>query len=412
MANLASPVWGNVSYFVSSDHGEEATWVSDYPTPCQLYEYTHNYGMTGCKHPGIDVQMPAGTPIYALRAGSINWIRNAGQTNEIEVRVLDSQGHLMLYHHLQSSVVSQGQSVSVGQLLGYSGHPSGSSAHLHFEHRIPDSSTVADWRIIDPVPALTGGSTPPPPTGNKFAVDDKVYNHTSSANNLRATPSGTVVGTMASNADGCVLEGPTASGGYNWYKLTVGSVTGWCADANLTMRTAGGCTATPPPPPPPTTKFAVNDKVYNHTSSANNLRATTSPTGTILGTLPANADACVVEGPTTANGYTWYKVTYGSITGWCVETYLTLRTAGGCAATPPPTTTWTHKANQNLNFRATASATGTLLGVIYTNDRVQWLKNASGQYVTVISGGYTWANVKSERHNQTGWCVSTGLVAI
>ena len=154
MSLVRSPVWGNVDRELLTPHGTEATWVEDYPSPCQLYAYTHDYGMAGCRHPGVDVTMPAGTPIHAIRAGVVTQHRPESYgTAEITVR--DALGHLHLYTHQSRILAPVGSTVAEGQLISYSGAPT-DLPHLHFEHRVPDPTTPSRWRIIDPLPLLTG----------------------------------------------------------------------------------------------------------------------------------------------------------------------------------------------------------------------------------------------------------------
>lgn len=113
-----------------------ATWV----TPVSGYRLTSAFGMR--KHPvlkvtrmhnGIDMACAAGTPIYATRAGTVT--RTAyqanGAGNYVSINHLD--GFSSIYMHMTHYVVSQGQKVSQGQLIGYVGNTGISTGdHLHF----------------------------------------------------------------------------------------------------------------------------------------------------------------------------------------------------------------------------------------------------------------------------------------
>ena len=113
-----------------------AKWV----TPVSGYRLTSAFGMR--KHPvlkvtrmhnGIDMACAAGTPIYATRAGTVT--RTAyqanGAGNYVSINHLD--GFSSIYMHMTHYVVSQGQSVSQGQLIGYVGNTGISTGdHLHF----------------------------------------------------------------------------------------------------------------------------------------------------------------------------------------------------------------------------------------------------------------------------------------
>jgi murein DD-endopeptidase MepM/ murein hydrolase activator NlpD len=90
----------------------------------------------GRMHEGIDIGVPYGTPIHAAASGTViycGWEEGYGNLTAI-----DHGGNLATaYGHQSSIVVSCGQQVSQGQLIGYvgsTGHSTG--PHLHFEVRV------------------------------------------------------------------------------------------------------------------------------------------------------------------------------------------------------------------------------------------------------------------------------------
>ena len=113
-----------------------ATWI----TPVSGYRLTSAFGMR--KHPvlkvtrmhnGIDMACAQGTPIYATRAGTVTRTsyQAGGAGNYVSINHLD--GFSSIYMHMTHYVVSQGQSVSQGQLIGYVGNTGISTGpHLHF----------------------------------------------------------------------------------------------------------------------------------------------------------------------------------------------------------------------------------------------------------------------------------------
>ena len=108
------------------------------------------------KHQGIDIPMPAGTPIRAAKNGIIT---RTGNNSTMGFRgygnfvLMDHGGGVQtFYAHCLSIAVVQGQRVMQGQIIGYVGNTGRSTAnHLHFEVRINDAK-------VDPVPYL-GGNT-------------------------------------------------------------------------------------------------------------------------------------------------------------------------------------------------------------------------------------------------------------
>ena len=113
-----------------------AAWV----TPVSGYRLTSAFGMR--KHPvlkvtrmhnGIDMACAEGTPIYATRAGTVTRTsyQAGGAGNYVSINHLD--GFSSIYMHMTHYVVSAGQSVSQGQLIGYVGSTGISTGpHLHF----------------------------------------------------------------------------------------------------------------------------------------------------------------------------------------------------------------------------------------------------------------------------------------
>ena len=84
-------------------------------------------------HNGIDLAAAQGTPIYATRAGKVTTCsyQAGGAGNYVSINHLD--GFASIYMHMTHYVVSPGQSVSQGQLIGYVGNTGLSTGpHLHF----------------------------------------------------------------------------------------------------------------------------------------------------------------------------------------------------------------------------------------------------------------------------------------
>ena len=105
--------------------------------PLESARVSSGYGMRKrARHNGIDLAAPTGTPIYATADGTIeraNWFSSYGNYiqidhgNAIETR----------FGHLSRIVVSDGQKVHKGDLIGYVGSTGRSTGpHLHYEVRI------------------------------------------------------------------------------------------------------------------------------------------------------------------------------------------------------------------------------------------------------------------------------------
>ena len=87
---------------------------------------------------GIDIGASRGTPIYAAAGGTVIIARTAGWNGGYGkyVVITHANGVQTLYAHMMESVVSPGEPVGRGQLIGYVGNSGLSTgAHLHFEVR-------------------------------------------------------------------------------------------------------------------------------------------------------------------------------------------------------------------------------------------------------------------------------------
>ena len=115
--------------------GGSATWLR----PCSYTKLTSAFGMresptTGAStyHQGVDLSAPAGTPIYATRAGIVT-TATYGSAAGYYVTINHGDGFSSIYMHMTNYVVSAGQAVSAGQLIGYVGKTGVATGnHLHF----------------------------------------------------------------------------------------------------------------------------------------------------------------------------------------------------------------------------------------------------------------------------------------
>jgi len=104
--------------------------------------YGANVRTTG-PHQGWDLSAPVGTPIYAIQNGRVEASEVSGSYGQrITIRLddveLDGSPVYVMYGHLQSRLVGNGETVSRGQLIGYTGITGNANAnnpHLHIELR-------------------------------------------------------------------------------------------------------------------------------------------------------------------------------------------------------------------------------------------------------------------------------------
>ena len=101
-------------------------------------------------HPGIDLAVPEGSSVRASGGGVVE---RAGTDSSYGLFVLlqHPMGYQTMYGHLSRILVSRGDTVSTGQVIGLSGNTGRSTApHLHFEVRLRG-------RSIDPTKLVREG---------------------------------------------------------------------------------------------------------------------------------------------------------------------------------------------------------------------------------------------------------------
>ena len=107
-------------------------------------------------HRGVDIATPIGTPIFALTDGKVDIAGNNASYSDPLVKLRHYRPgetscsptgcYYSLYLHIDDWVVSGGQQVVKGQLLGHTGASSSGFEHVHFEVRdAPDSDVASAW---------------------------------------------------------------------------------------------------------------------------------------------------------------------------------------------------------------------------------------------------------------------------
>ena len=115
-------------------------------------------GFRKYQHEGIDIAGATGTPILAAAAGTVmkaGW-DNWGLGNFIEIKHLN--GNVTVYGHNSRLLVSKGQQVKQGQIIGEMGSTGNSTApHLHFEFYVDGRLASNPLSLL---PSITIAKTP------------------------------------------------------------------------------------------------------------------------------------------------------------------------------------------------------------------------------------------------------------
>lgn len=124
------PIYNNGLYYKDG-----IAWMM----PCKYTMFTSPFGMrihpihgVPRMHEGVDLAGRSGTPIVATRAGYIT-VAGWGSAAGNYVSISHGDGYGSIYMHLTHYIVSAGQYVQQGQVIGYMGTTGGSTGvHLHF----------------------------------------------------------------------------------------------------------------------------------------------------------------------------------------------------------------------------------------------------------------------------------------
>lgn len=167
-----STITGGKTFALSQDYGM-TTFAASQSYPGGLYGYTDQYTKDGSYvgHMGIDIGVPLGTPLFAPVSGKV--VQSGGVPFEYDDRYRDEDGNalpntgglrielpngdIVVMAHMQQITVNVGDTVTVGQPVGYSGESGadpndpGSGAHVHVEYRqYAPGQTGSGYLAIDP----------------------------------------------------------------------------------------------------------------------------------------------------------------------------------------------------------------------------------------------------------------------
>ncbi|NJN36922.1 MAG: peptidoglycan DD-metalloendopeptidase family protein [Nitrospiraceae bacterium] len=146
-----------------------------------LFGWTRNRGTRF--HPGIDINAPSGTPVYAAEAGTVTLRPNLGDAgNRLDIAL--ASGETLVYAHLDSYLagLSSGDAVLEGEIVGYSGTTGNAAGFPADEEHLHFSVIDADDQRVDPMAWLNDPTAPPPANGTPW------QNFQDEANRCQCTP--------------------------------------------------------------------------------------------------------------------------------------------------------------------------------------------------------------------------------
>ena len=122
--------------------------TTHFPTNSHNVSSSYGYRSRGDFHTGIDLCGNKGDNIYAYKSGTVIKTQYSNRSYGNMILLKHSDGTQTRYAHLSSIVVSNGQYVNCGQVIGYMGSTGNSTGnHLHFEI-IVNGNTINPYNYI------------------------------------------------------------------------------------------------------------------------------------------------------------------------------------------------------------------------------------------------------------------------
>ena len=130
---------GSGSESDKGNSGSGSVNTDPWRVPCSYTKLTSPFGNresptagASSDHKGVDLAGPEGTPIYASRGGTVT-IAKFSSSAGYYVTINHGDGYSTIYMHMTRYIVSKGDKVSGGQLIGYMGSTGISTGpHLHW----------------------------------------------------------------------------------------------------------------------------------------------------------------------------------------------------------------------------------------------------------------------------------------
>lgn len=301
---------------------------------------------------------------------------------------------------LGAAVIGSLASGTTGDVIG---GPVNSHGYRWWNLRTESGSqgwAASNWlvRIEGSVSEPDEPSDPPPSTGGKFDIGDNA--RVTEGLNMRtsANTDASVIAILPAGTTGRISAGPSSANGYTWWRIETRYGTGWVAQDWIANQ--GGSTPDPDPgTPPPSSdgKFTVGDNA--RVTEGLNMRTGATTGSSVITVLPAGTTGEIVDGPQSANGYTWWRIQTGYGTGWVVENWIS--PTGGSSSGPRFSDSDTATVTEPLNLRTGAGTGNSVIAVLPAGSTGQVVDGPQS------ANGYTWWRMETSRG--TGWAAQDWL---
>jgi murein DD-endopeptidase MepM/ murein hydrolase activator NlpD len=110
--------------------------IPDFRCPVDGSSYTNDFGPRGSGfHNGIDMRAPTGTPVWAVKSGSVHYTLESAGGLVAYLSAVD--GNVYYYAHMSEIIGGGDRGVGKGEPIGRVGQTGNATGpHLHFEIRL------------------------------------------------------------------------------------------------------------------------------------------------------------------------------------------------------------------------------------------------------------------------------------
>jgi uncharacterized protein YgiM (DUF1202 family) len=267
--------------------------------------------------------------------------------------------------------------IDSGTVVTVSGTPQSADGYDWLQILVHNSN-LGGYAAADFFEETTGGAD--------WAVGTEVHVASDNVNMRSAAGLGNaIVASFNTGTNGVIKGGPRSANGYRWYNLTVDGVTGWMAADFLAEGFVGR--------PNPGGQFQIGTTV--RPTSDLNLRSKAGTGASIIGVYGPDTLADIIDGPSSANGYAWYRVELwdnAGTVGWFAGDFLEI-------ARFEPTGSRHRIIDGPVNLRSGSGLSAPIIRTLSTGTIVVI---ADASFATV--NGYTWMNVYLEADPSVrGW---------
>lgn len=170
-------IWGGFDVPITQEYGH--TEFSD--TSGDYYNYGAAYTRDGkpMGHPGVDVGVSYGTPLYSPVSGTVTIAGGSGYYQDKkqgdgpgvgELLLTLDNGDQIILGHMSSIGLHIGDKVKAGDYVGRSGYENGDHVHVEYRRYVGAGVTSSGYEVVDPRNALSGVFTGTYGTAGQFTT--------------------------------------------------------------------------------------------------------------------------------------------------------------------------------------------------------------------------------------------------